>query len=74
MSKFSEHVHRNRALWNDWAPKFMASGEVSWARETPKWGIWGIPEAQVGMFPDDLAGKDAIELGCGTAYISAWLA
>jgi SAM-dependent methyltransferase len=26
------------------------------------------------MFPDDLAGKDAIELGCGTAYISAWMA
>ena len=26
------------------------------------------------MFPDDLAGKDAIELGCGTAYVSAWLA
>ena len=26
------------------------------------------------MLPDDLAGKDAIELGCGTAYVSAWLA
>jgi hypothetical protein len=26
------------------------------------------------MFPKDLAGKDAIELGCGTAYVSAWLA
>jgi SAM-dependent methyltransferase len=26
------------------------------------------------MLPDDLAGKDAIELGCGTAYVSAWMA
>jgi SAM-dependent methyltransferase len=26
------------------------------------------------LFPDDLAGKRAIELGCGTAYVSAWLA
>jgi SAM-dependent methyltransferase len=26
------------------------------------------------MFPEDVAGKDAIELGCGTAYVSAWLA
>jgi SAM-dependent methyltransferase len=26
------------------------------------------------MLPEDLAGKDAIELGCGTAYVSAWLA
>ena len=23
---------------------------------------------------DDVAGKDTIELGCGTAYVSAWLA
>src|SRR3954452_15345767 len=26
------------------------------------------------MLPDDLDGLDAIELGCGTAYGSAWLA
>ena len=26
------------------------------------------------MLPDDLAGLDAIELGCGTAYVSAWMA
>jgi SAM-dependent methyltransferase len=26
------------------------------------------------MLPDDVAGLDAIELGCGTAYVSAWLA
>jgi SAM-dependent methyltransferase len=26
------------------------------------------------MLPVDLTGKDAIELGCGTAYVSAWLA
>ena len=33
-----------------------------------------MPESDVGMIPDDLAGKDVIELGCGTAYVSAWLA
>ena len=26
------------------------------------------------MFPDNLAGTDVIELGCGTAYVSSWLA
>jgi len=26
------------------------------------------------MFPEDVAGMHAIELGCGTAYVSAWLA
>jgi SAM-dependent methyltransferase len=26
------------------------------------------------MLPDDLAGLDAIELGCGTAYVASWMA
>jgi SAM-dependent methyltransferase len=26
------------------------------------------------MLPDDVGGLDVIELGCGTAYVSAWLA
>ena len=26
------------------------------------------------LLPDDLAGLDTVELGCGTAYVSAWLA
>ncbi len=26
------------------------------------------------MLPDDLAGMQAIELGCGTGYVSAWMA
>jgi SAM-dependent methyltransferase len=52
----------------------VANGEHSWATNEPRWGIWGIPEADVQLLPDDLAGKDVIELGCGTAYVSAWLA
>lgn len=74
MNELPEHVRRNRALWDDWAQKFAASGERGWAEETPRWGIWSVPESQAGMFPADLAGKDVIELGCGTAYVSAWLA
>jgi 2-polyprenyl-3-methyl-5-hydroxy-6-metoxy-1,4-benzoquinol methylase len=37
------------------------------------WGIWQVPETELQIFSEQLAGKDAIELGCGTAYISAWL-
>ena len=33
-----------------------------------------MPEAELHLLPDDLAGKDAIELGCGTAYVSSWMA
>ena len=36
--------------------------------------IFQAPEAELGVFPESVAGLDVIELGCGTAYISAWLA
>lgn len=74
MSDLPEHVRRNRIFWDDLARQYVTAGEEAWAQETPTWGIWGVPEAQVGMFPEDLAGQDAIELGCGAAYVSAWLA
>jgi SAM-dependent methyltransferase len=69
-----EHVRRNRAYWDTQAQHYVAHGEESWATNEPRWGIWGIPEAEVRLLPDGLQGKDVIELGCGTAYVSAWLA
>jgi SAM-dependent methyltransferase len=74
MSDLPEHARRNREAWDRWAHTYVAPGERNWAQRGPTWGIWDVPEAQVRMLPDDLAGKDAIELGCGTAYVSAWLA
>ena len=74
MTGLPEHVARNRALWDEWAVKYVASGERRWTRDEPVWGVWSVPESQLGVLPDDLAGVDAIELGCGSAYVSAWLA
>lgn len=74
METLPEHVRRNRAMWDEWAQRYIAPGEKAWAQDLPTWGIWGVPEADVGMIPDDIAGKDVIELGCGTAYVSSWLA
>jgi SAM-dependent methyltransferase len=68
----AEHVLRNRAAWDEWAREYAEPGRRNWQGE-PRWGIWGIPEAEVGLLPD-VAGRDVVELGCGTAYISAWLA
>src|SRR5437588_4094847 len=67
-----EHVQRNRAAWDQWAPDWVASGRRNW-QEEPSWGVWGIPESEVHLLPD-VAARDTIELGCGTAYVSAWLA
>jgi SAM-dependent methyltransferase len=69
-----EHVRRNRNLWNAQAADYVAAGECSWARDVPAWGIWGVPDTEVHVLPSEVAGQDAIELGCGTAYVSAWLA
>lgn len=37
-------------------------------------GVWGVPESDLGVLPSDVAGLDAVEMGCGTAYVSAGLA
>ena len=43
-------------------------------RETEiTWGVWNVPEDALGTL-GDVAGLDVVELGCGTAYVSAWLA
>jgi SAM-dependent methyltransferase len=74
MADLPEHVATNRAFWDELATNFVASGRRNWESEEPAWGIFGVPESEVGMLPRELDGRDAIELGCGTGYVSAWLA
>ncbi len=56
-----DYVIRNRGAWNEWATDFVPPGERSWASEEPFWGIWQIPEAELGVLPHDLEGKDTVE-------------
>jgi SAM-dependent methyltransferase len=74
MSEPSEHLLRNRAHWDGLAPEFAGRGHQLWSQSEPSWGAWEVPESQLNVLPCDLDGKDTIELGCGTAYVSAWLA
>jgi SAM-dependent methyltransferase len=74
MSELPDHVLRNRARWDEWASDYEEAGRRNWAQEEPTWGLWDVPESQLSVLPSDLAGRDAIELGCGTGYVSAWLA
>jgi SAM-dependent methyltransferase len=69
-----DHVLRNRSAWDEWAADYAGAGLRNWAAADPTWGIWAIPEAQAGVLPASLAGLDTIELGCGTGYVSSWLA
>src|SRR6478736_2433539 len=74
MSDLPEHVRRNREVWDRYAARYVEPGRRSWASDAPSWGIFGVPESELGVLPRRLDGLDAIELGCGTAYLSAWLA
>ncbi len=74
MSDLPEHARRNREEWTAWAPEYGAGAEAAWASEEITWGVWGVPEAEAGALPASVEGLDVVELGCGTAYLSAWLA
>jgi SAM-dependent methyltransferase len=69
-----EHVAKNRVAWERWAVNFAAWAPRAWASETMTWGVFSVPDADLGALPPSVAGLDVVELGCGTAYFSAWLA
>lgn len=69
----SDHVERNRAVWDRRSVEYAEGGRRGWAQDEPTWGIWQLYERDVRALPE-VAGKDVVELGCGTAYWSAWLA
>ena len=70
-----DYVLRNRSYWDEvQAQRYAEPGRRNWASDEFTWGIFKVPEANLRALPDDLDGLDVIELGCGTAYISARLA
>jgi SAM-dependent methyltransferase len=69
-----DHVAINQAAWDVKADEYTVYAQSTWARSHITWGIWRISEVEVGALPRDLTGVDVVELGCGTAYFSSWLA
>lgn len=72
MSELPDYVLTNREHWDKWAHTWVAAGERNWAGPVT-WGMWGIPEADLNLLPSDMTGMKAIELGCGTGYVSGWM-
>jgi SAM-dependent methyltransferase len=68
-----DHLSTNRDIWNADAANWAEFGERLWGLETPEWGVWGNPDEGLNLLPADMAGMEAIELGCGTGYVSAWM-
>jgi SAM-dependent methyltransferase len=69
-----DYLARNRALWARSNREYTdAQADRAWRAEEITWGVFGTPERELGALGDP-AGLDVVELGCGTAYFSAWLA
>jgi SAM-dependent methyltransferase len=65
---------KNRALWTETNREHTNdSAATNWALDEISWGIWGIDESELNVL-GEVDGLDVCELGCGTAYFSAWLA
>jgi hypothetical protein len=67
-----DHVAENRRYWNAMADQWVSGGERAWEQEA-RWGEWQIPNTELPLLADDMHGQRAIELGCGTGYVSAWI-
>jgi SAM-dependent methyltransferase len=69
-----DYVARNRELWTRTNAEYTdAKARAAWSEDEITWGTFGVREDDVGIL-GDVGGLDVVELGCGTAYFSAWLA
>lgn len=74
MSGPTDDAHRNRELWTRANAAYTdAQALERWRAQEIGWGLWDAPEREIGVL-GDVRGLDVVELGCGTAYVSAWLA
>jgi SAM-dependent methyltransferase len=69
----SEDALRNRAYWDRTSDEYQERHREFIRRGEPRWGVWQIPEAELGVL-GDVEGKDVLELGCGAAQWSILLA
>lgn len=69
-----EYVQQNVAYWTGQNAEYTdASAERAWAQDEIAWGVWETAESELNVL-GDVSGLDIVDLGCGTAYFSAWLA
>lgn len=70
-----DYVDVNRGVWTRSNERYGDANALrQWRAPEISWGTWAVPESELHALPDDLAGLDVAELGCGVAYFSAWLA
>jgi SAM-dependent methyltransferase len=74
MTEISDDARRNRDDWTIANVEYTdARASAAWMEDDITWGMYNAPEAELQTL-GDVDGLDVVELGCGTAYVSAWLA
>lgn len=68
-----DYLTINQNVWNADAPNWVQMARRHWSLDTPVWGNWNLSETDLGLLPPDMSALDAIELGCGTGYVSHWM-
>ena len=73
-STLEQYQILNRAKWTQQAQDYVVDAEEKWRSPNAKWGIWQWSNTEVPLLPQSLEGKRCLEVGCGTAYVSSWMA
>jgi SAM-dependent methyltransferase len=69
-----DDLERNVAVWTKANAEYAdVAAARAWAKEEITWGMFDVPESELDVL-GDVRDLDVVELGCGTAYFSAWLA
>jgi SAM-dependent methyltransferase len=66
-------VQKNRRYWEQGSDQYQRDHGPQLDPASAGWGIWQIPEGDLRVL-GDVGRKDVLELGCGAAQWSIWLA
>jgi SAM-dependent methyltransferase len=69
----SEDARKNRRYWDRYADEYQERHGPQLNRRELCWGVWAIPESELQVL-GEVRGKDVLELGCGAAQWSIFLA
>ena len=73
-SEYPEYVAHNVDVWTRNNAKYTGpNARKAWATDWHEWGVFAVAESELNIL-GDVSGLDVLDLGCGTAYVSAWLA
>ena len=68
----TDSARANRAFWDTYSAEYQ-SRHAEALGGTPAWGLWRIPDEELGIL-GDVTGLDVLELGCGGGQFALQLA